>query len=156
MPIIKGIPQWQGLVTSEKLLLPRDLKAPSEIKVFGGYEWQLVLTAEKLKQRLMREECDLIFFDKEGRHSGLLSRLAQYARNTAVISGNINFYLKQTEEIYRRLGCYVCINTTIGLQVGYAFITDMDESVNIKSGFRAVTVNYLGEADIKLPHEYSR
>ena len=155
LPIIKGVPQWQGLVSCGKLLLPRGLEPPGGVDVFGGYEWQLILAAEKLKLRLQKEKCDLIFFDRDGSHSGLLIPLAQLARNTAVISDNAAFYLGFTEEIYPRLGCYIQVNSVLGLMGGYAFVTEREE-VDIRGDFRVITVNSLCESDITIPLEYSR
>lgn len=156
LPIVKDIPQWQGLITSEGLLLPRDMAPPSGFKVYGGYEWQLTLTAEKLKNRLKKEKCDLIFVDNRGERGGLLVRLAEFARNTAVITGNPQYYNAYREEIHRRLGCYIEINTTLGLEQGYAFITDKHNNCKINSYFKTVTVNLLSEEDISIPRDYSR
>ncbi len=154
LPIIKGVPQWQGLVTSERLLLPRSLSAPSGFKVYGGYDWQLTLAAEKLKRRLKTEKCDLIFIDSRGNRGGLLVRLAEYARSTAVLTNNPEYYLDVQDEIYGKLGCCIQINTTLGVEGGYAFIAHKDGVNKIKSGFKVVTVNSLREEDIEIPCGY--
>ncbi len=156
LPVLKGNPDWKGLVSSEKLLLPIDFKAPDNILLFGGYDWQLALTAEKLKKQLQRERCDLIFLDRKGIHGGYIMRLAEYARSSAVFTENTAYYYNHQKEIYRNTGCYVQINAMAGVSEGYAFFTDEAECSFFKEGFKSISTNSLCDEDIIIPAGYDR
>ena len=156
LPIIKGVPQWHGLITDEKLLLPKGLIPPLNLKAFGDYNWQVMLAAEKLKRRLQREKCDLIFVDEKGNYGRVLVRLAEWARNVSVYTRNVDYYKSIQREIYVALGCYIEVNSAVAVKRGYEFIVSGDVTDNIKGNFRRLTVNFVGEEDLVIPNEISR
>ena len=156
LPIIRGIPQWQGLCTKEKLLLPAGLVPPPCFSVYGDYDWQLNLAVEKLKKRLVTDKCDLVFVDIKGRFGRLVSRIAEYTRNVAVISENTEYYEQLREEMYSGLGCYLEINSTLGLQNGYLFVAEGEPPTDIGPQFRRVSVNSVTEEDVAIPDCFLR
>ena len=152
LPIIKGVPQWQGLITDEKILIPTELTPPQNFTVYGGYKWQVYLAAEKLKKLLKRERCDLIFHDEEGKFGRTLMLLTEYARNVSVTTKNVMYYRELREEIYGAIGCYIEVNTCLALKSGYEFIVNGTPSGNPKIGFRRITERFISEQDITLPN----
>lgn len=151
LPIIKGNPEWHGLCTEEKLLLPQGIIPPPRFSVYGDYDWQLALTAQKLKKRLIKEKCDLVFVDMEGRHGRLVSILCEYARNIAVITNEVEHYRRLRNELYSGLGCYIEINSTLGLMGGFVFFANGEPDRFIRQEFRPISVNSLTEDDIAIP-----
>lgn len=151
LPIIKGVPQWQGLVTDEKILIPTELTPPQNFAVYGDYKWQVSLAAEKLKKLLKKEKCDLIFYDEAGCFGRTLMQLIECARNVSVVTQNVKYYQELREDIYGALGCYVEINTCLALKSGYEFIVNGNPECNPGSSFRRITVNFISEQDIVVP-----
>ena len=151
LPIIKGIPQWQGLITEEKILVSNELIPPQNFAVYGDYKWKVSLAAEKLKKLLKKERCDLIFYDEEGNYGRLLMLLTEFARNVSVTTHNVTYYRKLREEIYGALGCYIEVNTSLALKSGYEFIVNGPPIDNHPHGFCSITENFTCEQDIVIP-----
>ena len=151
LPIIKGVPQWHGLITNEKLLVPKGLIPPENFAVYGDRKWQILLAAEKLKKRLRKEKCDLIFVDEKGKFGRVLVGLAECARNVSVITQNTDYFFGLREEIYGTLGCYIEVNSMSAPKSGYEFIADGVLTDTAKSEFRRITVNSLCDQDITIP-----
>lgn len=154
LPIIKGEPQWQGLVYSGKLLVPKNIAPPFNVSCFGGLEWRLALIAEKLKFMLKKEKCDLIFCDSEGNFGNIAAALAPYANKTAILTRSVAYYENLRETVYSQIGCYMQINSLLGLRCGYSFSVSNKEYI-IPQGFKLISHNFLGSNDIVLPQNYS-
>ncbi len=120
LPIIKGMPDWNGIVSNEKLLLPIGINTPPQIKSYGSNEWLINISTIIALRQLSIKSQDLVFYDKDGKYIKYFEKIAHKARKCTVFTSNKRIYENSCGSIYKNYGCYIRVNSMLGLKNGVA------------------------------------
>lgn len=123
LPIIKGIPDWDGVVSDERLLIPTDITSPPQINTYGSKQWSMKIGTLAGENYLKKTNQDLVFYDQKGDYIDLFQNIAPKARNCTVFTSDKRRYENCCNALYKSHGCFIRINSMLGIESGIA-ITD--------------------------------
>ena len=149
LPIIKGNPDWKGIVSSEQLLLPEGINTPPEINSYGSKDWLINISSIIALRLLKLETQDLIFYDQDGRYIDYFKNIAPKARKCTVFTSNKRIYENCCSALYNQYGCYIRVNSMLGIKNGIA-ISDSQEIIKLPD-FKYVGDNTLLQNAIRIP-----
>lgn len=149
LPIIKGSPDWDGIVSDEQLLLPKGIISPPKIHRYGSLRWTMEISTIIAKRYLKETEQDLVFYDQGGDYIDLFEKLAPAARKCTVFTSNKRMYENCCSSLYKSHGCFIRINSMLGLKSGIA-VTDNERELELPN-FKYISPKKLGGNAIKVP-----
>lgn len=149
LPIIKGLPDWSGIVSNEQLLLPMDITTPPKINSYGSGEWHMKISGIIAEKTLKKSQQDLIFYDQLGKYVNYFIALAPKARKCTVFTSNKRIYENCSNSLYKNYGCIVRVNSMLGIKKGVA-ITENDNEIALPD-FKYLTPKIISNCAIKVP-----
>lgn len=149
LPIIKGIPDWKGIVSNEQLLIPIGIKKPISINSYGSDEWKLKLCTIIAKKSLKDNIQDFIFYDDTGLYTDIFHNLAPLSRNCTVFTSNKRIYENCCDNLYKTRGCCIRVNSMLGIKNGIAITPN--SSVLKLPDFKYISADNIPNKAIKIP-----
>lgn len=151
LPIIKGKPDWQGIISDQQFLLPIDITTPQNVKSYGSTEWKMKICSHIAEKQLKKTIQDMLFYDEKGEFIEEFMRLAPRAGHCTVFTSNRRMYENFCSNLYETNGCYVRINSMLGLKKGIAIAPD--KNIVKISGFNYIIGDTLPENHINIPED---
>ncbi len=120
LPIIKGVPDWNGIISDQQLLIPIGIAKPTSINSYGSDEWRLKISTLIATRILKHEIQDFVFYDNDGLYTDCFKKLAPLSRNCTVFTSNKRIYENCCDNLYKTRGCCIRVNSMVGINNGIA------------------------------------
>lgn len=154
LPVIKGSPDWSGIVGEEPLLIPKSLVPPENITSFGSKSWKTELAEVVLISLLEKHKCDCIIYDRNAELLKYVCEIAQYARSTAVFTNESAEFDSMIDFCRKEFGTVLAVNTLAGQKEGYSFLPFGHLGYPIKPEFKKLRLNIINDDIIDIPEKY--
>lgn len=149
LPIIKGVPDWNGIISDQQLLIPSGIASPPQINSYGSKKWAMKISSIIAEERLKETGQDLIFYDQKGIYIDLFQSIAPKARKCTVFTSDKRRYENCCNALYKSHGCYIRINSMLGLSNGIA-LTDQESEVKLPK-FKYISPKSLSKNAVTVP-----
>ena len=149
LPIIKGTPDWKGVMSNEKLLIPVGIAKPNSISSYGSDEWKLKICTLIAKRMLKSRIQDFAFYDDKGEYTKYFEILAPLSQNCTVFTSNKRVYENCCDNLYKSYGCCIRVNSMLGIKNGIA-VALKDNIIKLPQ-FKYITAENIPQNAIKIP-----